>query len=69
MPRLFNSKNIANIKGNLRKIGCNSRNKLKVAQMCHFCETGKLSTQPLKRLTNSSPVIISHTLSKESVLD
>jgi hypothetical protein len=53
----------------MRKIGCDSRNKLKVAERCHFCEIGKLSIQPLKRLTNSSPVIISYTLSEETVLE
>jgi hypothetical protein len=37
--------------------------------MCHFCETGKLSIQPLNRLKNSSPVIISCTFSEESAMN
>ena len=69
MPRVFNGINIAKIKENLRKIECDSINKMKVAQMYHFCEKVKLCMQPLKMPTNHSPVRISYTVSEESALD
>jgi hypothetical protein len=60
---------MAKTKENLRKIECDSRNKMKVAQVYHFCEKVKLCMQPLKRPTNASPSRISYTISEESALD
>jgi len=64
-----NGINMAKIKGNLRKMECDSRNKMKVARMYHFCGKGKLSMQLLKRPTNASLIRIGHITSEESLLD
>ena len=69
MPRVVKGINMATIKHNLRKIECDSRNKMKVAQKYHSCEKVKLRMPPLKRPTNASPVKISYTISEESALD
>lgn len=66
---MVNSINMVNIKGNLRKIGCDSRNKMKVVQIYHLCEKGKFSMQPLIRPTYTSPVRISYSVSEESALE
>jgi hypothetical protein len=65
---VVNGVNMAKIEENLRKIECDSRNKIKVAQMYQFCEKVKLCMQPLKRPTNAPPVRISYTISGESSL-
>jgi hypothetical protein len=63
MSRAVYGINMAKIKKNLRKIECDSRNKMKVAQIS-FLKKIKLCMQPLMR-----PIIISYTISEESALD